>query len=529
MLNLLKKDFHLFFPDYGYLRKKIASSLFIAIIMAMFIAIEVFVFSTILNKIKIYNNAAPAFFSIFLFVVVILLTIAAIVNASKLFFNEQDFHQMMIYPISNVKKIVTKLVFLFIFQYALNVAFAFPLFISYGIILNISSSFYFVMLIYPILSFLFEAGVAMLLVYPYKMISSFLKNHLLIQFIVMLILLAGGIYLYGNFLTLFMSLVSNNQMEQLFTTTFITWLTNLGNNLFPTNFLVHFFVSFDVGAFFIYLGIVIAIFALGLTLVSIFYTHFSQSIQKSRHGFQKEMHIYSPIISLIRKEIILLFKDSNYIFSSTGLLLVQPFLSYLICSAMSTVFMRGTFAYYIIMIPNFLPLVNISFLVLITIIINKGANQYITMEQNNIRLLKSLPIKPTTQLLIKVAIPFCLSFIFSLFSFLTLYLTGVIDGYTFLIGFVVNTILLFVVDVISLYEELKVHKNGSKNTLLSTIYSYLLILIFFVTSVVLSYFYIDTTIVFLVSILVLMVLTLPFLICIRSRATRLFNALEVTN
>lgn len=529
MFNLLKKDFHLFFPDQGYLRKKIATSLFISIIVLLFISIEVFVFCTILNKIKVYQNAAPAFFSIFLFVIVILLTFSAIVNTSKLFFNEQDYHQMMIYPISNLKKIGTKLIFLFFFQYVLNVAFAFPLFISYGIMLNISTSFYFVMLIYPILSFLFEAGVAMLLVYPYKLLSNFLKQHLLLQFIAMLLLLCLGTFLYSEVLTLFMSLVSNNQMEQLFTTSFIGFLTNLGESLFPSNFLVTIFTNFKASSFFIYLGIVIALFGLGLTLVSIFYTHFSQSIQKTRHGVQKKVTVLPPIITLIQKEIILLFKDSNNIFTFTGLLLVQPVLSYLICHAMSTVFTRGVFAYYILMLPNFIPLVNIVFLVLITIIINKGANQYISMEKNNIRLLKSIPMKPSTQLLIKVAIPFTLSFIFSLISFVTLYLANVIDLNTFLIGFAVNTILLFSVDIISLYEELKAHKNGSKNTLLSTIYSYFLILIFFVVSVVLSYFYVDTIIVSLVSIGVLIILTLPFIICMPSRVTRLFNALEVTN
>ncbi len=529
MFNLIKKDFRLFFPDYGHISKKISTALFISIIVALFIGIEVYVFTTILNKIKIYQNAATAFFSIFLFVIVLLVTLAAVLNASKLFFNEQDFHQMMIYPISNVKKIATKLVFLFFFQYFLNVCFAFPLFISYGMILNVDASFYVLMLCYPILSFLFEAGVAMILVYPYKLISTFLKNHLIVQFITMIILIAGGVYLYGNFLTLFMSLVSNNEMDQLFTITSIERLIKLGYQLFPSNYLVMIFTNFNVGIFFTYVAIMLAVFLFGLGFLSLFYTHFNQSIQRKQHSLQKKMQVYPPIFTLIKKEFILLFKDSSYIFTFTGLLLVEPFLSYLICHAMSTVFTHGIFAYYIMVLPNFIPLVNIVFLVLISIIINKGANQYITMEKNNVRLLKTLPVKATTQLLIKVSIPFLLSLIFSLGAFITLYVTNIIDSNSFIIGFVVNILLLFAVDIISLYEELKQKNNGSKNTLLSTIYSYLLILIFFIISLVLSYFNFDIWIVFFISVGILVLLTLPFLICIRSRVKRLFDALEVSN
>ena len=81
------------------------------------------------------------------------------------------------------------------------------------------------------------------------------------------------------------------------------------------------------------------------------------------------------------KELVLLFKDSNNIFSYAGLLIVQPFLLYLVVSALNGVFSSGTFAYYLIALPYFLPVLDIVLIMLFTVIINSGANNYISKQK----------------------------------------------------------------------------------------------------------------------------------------------------
>ena len=46
---------------------------------------------------------------------------------------------------------------------------------------------------------------------------------------------------------------------------------------------------------------------------------------------------------------------------------------------------------------------------LFTLIINQGANNYISMENKNVRLMKTIPVNLYKQLFIKVIIPFILS------------------------------------------------------------------------------------------------------------------------
>ena len=62
MLNILVKDFKLLlFGDKSSLGKKILSLVFTVIMLAAFITIEVYLFTMILNKVKIYKNASPVY------------------------------------------------------------------------------------------------------------------------------------------------------------------------------------------------------------------------------------------------------------------------------------------------------------------------------------------------------------------------------------------------------------------------------------------------------------------------------------
>ena len=114
MLNLLSKDFKLMFGEGKSLAKRIIQIVFTFFFIAFFIGIEVFLFTTILQKIERFNNAPIAFLNLFLFIISILIIISGIINADKLFFNEKDIEQLSVHPISNSKIVLSKLIFLVI-------------------------------------------------------------------------------------------------------------------------------------------------------------------------------------------------------------------------------------------------------------------------------------------------------------------------------------------------------------------------------------------------------------------------------
>ena len=67
MINLLAKDFKLMFGKEKSIAKKIITILITIFFLTCFIGIEVFLFTTILNKIGKFHQAPMAFMNVFLF------------------------------------------------------------------------------------------------------------------------------------------------------------------------------------------------------------------------------------------------------------------------------------------------------------------------------------------------------------------------------------------------------------------------------------------------------------------------------
>ena len=233
--------------------------------------------------------------------------------------------------------------------------------------------------------------------------------------------------------------------------------------------------------------------------------------------------------ALIKKEITLLTKNSDYTLSFTGLLIVQPFLAYMVIKALNTIFTRGVFAYYISIVPNFIPLIDILILMLFSVIIAQGANQYIQMEKATIKVMKTIPVKYSTQLIIKFMIPLILSFGSLLVSLLVLLITKIFVFNTFIFGLILITSLLIVFDIVSLKEELSIRNKKPRSTYLSSLYAYVLPILYFVVCAGFSYFGLSIYIAYAIGLIVFGVSAIPIIIYLLKNMNSLFMDLDVVN
>ncbi len=530
MLNLLAKDFKLIFARKEDLKKQIFSSIFVALVMVALIAIETFIFQVILRKIKTFYQAPTAFITLFLFVISILMMLFMMLQAKKLFFNPLDMEQLNAHPISNGQIIASKLIFLFLMHYVTSLLFTYPLFISYGLIFYKAKIFYYTALFYPILSFMFEMGLALLFVYPFKALSDWLKKHLIVQFVFAIVLIFIVTFLYSKVLTVFIQLVASNQLNTIFSDDFIQRLLSMKKYFIPSNFLSDIFINGNQRNLFPYLLIAFGVFSLGLVVSILSFNSFKNSINSQR-DLKKEhkLKLLSPLKALIKKELILLFKDSGYILSFTGLLVVQPFLAYLVIHALNTIFRSGTFAYYLTMLPNFIPLIDILLVMLFSLIISQGANHYITMENKNIRLMKVIPINLYQQLGVKVLIPFSLSFVSLFVSVLTLWLGSVISFRTAFFALLLTSALLAIFNLVSLFEELRIQRDKPRSTFMSSLYSYLLPIVYFAITVILSYFGVSVYLVYLLGLLGVLLASLPYTLHLKKKVANMFLEMEMVN
>lgn len=530
MLNLLVKDFKLLFLGNSSNKKtKIISTLFSMIMLACFITIEIFLFIMIINKVKNYGDSATSILIIFLFIISIIMIVIDIFQAIKLFFNEKDVEQLVRYPVTNEQIIFSKMIFLFASHFVTSTMFIYPIFIAYGSIVGKTPIFYYFAFFYPMLSFLFEAGVALLFVYPVKMGLDYLKKNPLLQFILSIFLLLGMSLVYSLVLEVFMDLVVNNQLSLLFTESSLEAMNGIVKNLLPIYFLASSFLK-GSSTLFIYISISLGVFIIGLSVAIIAFNYFRSIRFSSKKKVRtKDLKVTSAKKTLLKKELTILFKDSNNIFSFTGLLIIQPFLMYLVISALNGVFTSGTFSYYLMVLPNFVPLLDIVLIMLFTLIINSGANNYITVEKNTMRLMKTIPVSVFTQISIKVVVPFVASLISLLVSTIVLYATQVISTQTFIFGTGLTIVLLMVFELVSLSEELKIRMNKPRSTFLSSLYSYMLPIAFLIATLYISYFKVDVMYVYLVGLGVIVILGLPFVIRLKHRVTSNFLDLELVN
>jgi hypothetical protein len=529
MINLLSKDFRLLFFNGASAKRRTIDLILKAIVLALFVVIEVYLFRSILLKVTQFDNAARSFLIIFLFVVMILMCLIALVNARKLLFNKQDREELSSFPITNEKIIYSKVLFLVIVQVGINLLVSYPLLATYGAIIHKVPFFYFICIFYPLITSLFEIGIGLILVYPFNKIVSYLNVHLIQQFITSIVILFVFSYLYSRVLSLFMSFVAGGNIASLFTDQSVAKFKSISTGLIPTSFFVFCFV--DMNSLFIFpaLAISIGFFAIGTNVGSLSYNSYIGTLAGPKSKKKKDFKVEKLSKALIDKELALLFKDSSYIFSYTGLLCVEPFLGYLIINALNTVFTNGLMSYYVSLMKDFMPLMDITILLLLSVTIHSGADNYLGIEGNNIKTMKILPISPLKQLGIKVSIPYVLSLSSSLVTILVLALTKQISYLVGLYSFVIVALFLFLYSLISLDEELKKKRSSEKNTTLTSLFSIVFPILFLVISLVLSFFKANSYLIYGLGILVLVLLLLPYLINLKKRTLNLFLNLEVAN
>ena len=529
MFNLLFKDLRTqFFGDSDF-KKKLIKLVIMILVMGALAFVIAFIFSNVIKKVSVYGGAANAYLTLFLSIISLLMIILNVLRAYKLFFNKKDIEILTKYPVTNMQIIMSKMIYILIMHYVTSLVFVYPIFISYAMTQGRSAIFYFITIFYPLLSFLFEGGIALLLVYPFKLIIDYLKKHLIIQFIVSLILMVGLAYLYSRVLSLFMTLVVNNNLNQLFTTSAIKSVSKFASGLVPIVFLVQFFLGIGVRIL-PYVSIALGIFILGLTLTIFAFNYFRNVTFISPNKKLKESKKMPSLPrTLIKKELIILFKDSNNIFSFSGLLIIQPFLMYMVISSINGVFRSGSFQFYTLLLPNIVEILDIVLMMLFTVIINSGANSYITNELKTIRVLKTIPIEPEKQLLFKVLVPFALSLISLIISVIVLLALKVNSPVHIIFGFIISLAMLVIFSLVSLREEIKIRANKPKSSFLSTIYAYIIPLLFFGLAILFTFNKVNVIVAYVLALILIIASGIPFVINFKHKVRSDFLDLDMIN
>lgn len=532
-LNLVLKEFKngaLF----DKLKKKNFLSLFLNLVLAIgFVFIEIYLYKMINEKLMAFKGASLSFLTIFLFVVSIAHILFLTAKVRKTMYSKTDSDILINKPVSPVLNIMSKIVFIYLRDVMMNYLISFPILMVYGMSNNVISRVSFLMFLYPIIISIFETGLSYLLSLPYEEIHLFLKKHFIVQVITSIIIILGLCFVYSYILNSFLVLVRDNNIYAIFSKDTITKLDDIAKFLIPTRFYIQ-LISLDYSGLLYILLISLAIFIIGGMISSGYYMKSlnREKINKNKNK-EKEVKLTSENKALLKKELALFFEDSNSIFSSSGLLVMEPFLTVLVIQAMNTIFKTGALTYVISFFPYLLPIMHILFVVLFSTFINASSSFVISREKHNgIRICKTIPISYQKQILIKLLVPFTLSSISLFISVLVLLISGQVSVLYGILAFFFGLFLSSFLELVSIYNDLKYPTKENEDSNKSSLISLLAIalpMVFVGGMFLLSYLGLPLVASYFILLAILLLVLGGYVYLFNKKVTKLFVSLEMRN
>lgn len=478
LVNLVLKEFKngAFFRKFR--KRSFLSFGFGLLISAAFVALEILLFRMLNRKLTVFEGASDAFLSIFLFCVSIahILYLASAVR--KTLYSKEDAEIMISKPVSPALNILSKIVFIYLRNVAMNFIIAYPILLVYGLDTGANSRVMFLMFLYPILIAVFETGCGYLLSIPYQAIHRLLKRQFVVKTVLSLCIVIGLCFVYSEVLSAFLTLVRNNSIYAIFSEETIAGLQSVARYMVPTKFYLQ-VLGFDFMGLVYLLALSVAIFLIGTLLSSRFYLKAIREESEGRaKAKEKERKLTTPTKALIQKELHLFFKDSDSVFSFSSLLVAEPFLTVLVIQAMNTIFQTGMLSYITSYFPYFLPMIHVLFIALFATFVNTTSSFVLSREgARGIRICKTIPVSYKKQIMIKMTVPFVCSMSALIITVAVLMITSEVSIRDCLLSFLCSAVLIFLLEMLSVYNDLRSPSKEGEESNRSSLIALLSILI----------------------------------------------------
>ena len=534
ILELINKERKENANKYDSVRDQVFSYLLKLIGVGLFITLEVFVFLSLDKKIEHYSSFGTYdFLILFLFIMMFVSIFINLVKARKVYFKRFDNHILLTLPISSSEIIISKAFYIYLNIVLTNLIISTPLLIAYGATREFPPYYYIMSILYPFIVSFFNVGCVLLLMVPFQFIYKFVKKYDWLQFIVASILMIALCFIYQYALNLFLNVLSDSEIGGQFSPTFINSLHDARIFLGPVSTLLNALVLKEniVSNICIFLGIILLFLVLGYFVSSISYTYFAK--EEANFNFAKKKNKQKPyelalgFKGLLKKERTLLFRDSSYIFNYTSLLIMQPLLTFMVISSLSNI-MYKNLEMFLTYYPNIIDGLNITLILLFATVINSSVSSSISRENKALQIIKYIPVDPFKQILAKLLIPTILSSGSLIITLIALIAGSVISVTTFFMSLFIGLLLLLALNVIGIYIDMKDHSNKkSKLGFINPLISIVIPLIIFVIQILMSYYHVNGTLMYVILILIVVSLVAPLFIKVKSRLMNAFNRMEV--
>ena len=282
------------------------------------------------DKVSAPIERASELLNVCYFVIIFATSFACVEKMRSTFSQQKDKHLFLRLPIKQQTLFMSKLCTLMIWNYALNFCLIVPVNVIFALAVDVGATFWLftvvVWLTMPLVAFL----IATLFVIPYIKFMEFISNKYWLIFILLSVLLIVAFVLYSLLLGLVQSLLETGSIKHLFNEAFVTTLQTM-LNVYPINAFANIIFGQNL---FVSLTLAVALAGLSVLVVYTISKHLyyatlykneivSQPFQKSRNYNQ-----LNPLISLIKKEFVTVFRNPNQLFSYFAIATAMPFMVY---------------------------------------------------------------------------------------------------------------------------------------------------------------------------------------------------------
>lgn len=359
-------------------------------------------------------------------------------------------------PVKQQTIFVSKLAALMIRNYILALLLIVPLNIIFYISVELPFTFwimtFFIWLLLPMTSFL----IATALLVPYIKVLEFISNRYVLMFLSITAIIIGAFWLYSGFLQVVQSLLETGSIKFLFNSDFIRTLQTLLVWTYPANC----FADMALGenllrAFAIPIFIAaVAIFVLYFVAKALFYATLYKNDNKRQVGKKpRRTAKHSPLISLIKKEFICIFREPKNLFSYFAIAASMPVMVYCCYTLFESLIVN------MLGLTVTFPLA-ILVLLIFTILTNTFCATNITRDGAAALKVKMFPLKASTLLLAKVLLCSVVSSLSIVISLVVLVITSPLLWYDALFCGAIA----IVFSVAQIFIATRMDLNGAKLT-----------------------------------------------------------------
>lgn len=359
-------------------------------------------------------------------------------------------------PVKQQTIFVSKLAALMIRNYILALLLIVPLNIIFYISVELPFTFwimtFFIWLLLPMTSFL----IATALLVPYIKVLEFISNRYVLMFLSITAIIIGAFWLYSGFLQVVQSLLETGSIKFLFNSDFIRTLQTLLVWTYPANC----FADMALGenllrAFAIPIFIAaVAIFVLYFVAKALFYATLYKNDNKRQVGKKPRRTVkHSPLISLIKKEFICIFREPKNLFSYFAIAASMPVMVYCCYTLFESLIVN------MLGLTVTFPLA-ILVLLIFTILTNTFCATNITRDGAAALKVKMFPLKASTLLLAKVLLCSVVSSLSIVISLVVLVITSPLLWYDALFCGAIA----IVFSVAQIFIATRMDLNGAKLT-----------------------------------------------------------------